>query len=68
MKKLTIEITDEAALKEAFPQLFTTETIVREVVDKSKLRKLANAYHEAGAAVPGVNAYYASEQEADGVQ
>lgn len=68
MKKLTIEITDEAALKAAFPQLFTTETIVREVVDKSKLRKLANAYHEVGTQIPGVTAYYASEQETDGVQ
>lgn len=66
IKKLTIEITDEALLAQHYPDLVTEETIVRKVVDKPRLRKLCNAMVAAGGAVPGVRAYYASDEVSGG--
>lgn len=62
INKLTIEITDQDALLAAYPAL---EIVVQnKLVDRKKLRPIVNALYEVGASVPGVRAYYASEENA----
>lgn len=64
VKKLTIKITDQAALLAAYPKLEKKVEITK--VDKSALRKIVNAYHDVGMEMPvGVEAYYASEKAAE---
>jgi len=52
-KMLTIEVTDEKAVLDTFPEVAG--------VDHHKLRPIVNAYYNIGRPVPGVKAYYASE-------
>ncbi len=63
IKKLTVEITDEAALAEAYPELVRTETVTVRKVDRSALYPVAKALYDIGRQVPGVKAYYATDQE-----
>lgn len=62
IRKLTIDIVDQEALLAAYPALKIV--IQQELVDRKKLRPIVNALHEVGATVPGVHAYYASEESA----
>ena len=67
-KKLTIKITDSEALKAAYPMIMETKTVVTEAPNKQLLRPIVNALYKVGQQVPGVHAYYASEEEGDEVQ
>lgn len=66
VKKLTIEIVDSEAIFAAYPAL-NREDFVKTVVDKSKLRKrmrpIVNSLYALEQQVPGVKAYFASEEE-----
>lgn len=59
VKKLTIEIVDEKALAEAFPELMREVKAL--VPNRQLLYPIAKAFHDIGRQVPGVNAYYAAE-------
>lgn len=61
VKKLTIEITDQDALLEAFPEVELVVT--QKKVDRQKLRPIVKAFHSVGRQVPGVHAFYAGEDE-----
>jgi len=63
VKKLTIRITDPDALKAAYPQIMEERTVVIKTPNKKLLRPIVNALYAIGQQVPGVNAYYASEEE-----
>lgn len=65
VKKLTIVITDIDALKAAYPQIVEEKTIVTQIPNRKLLRPIVNALHAIGQSVPGVEAYYASEQQSD---
>lgn len=60
VRKLTIDITDQAALAEAYPQIM--ETITTQVPNRQKLRDIVKACQVLRQKVPGVDAYYASER------
>lgn len=62
-KKLTIEITDPEALKAAYPQIMEEKTIVIKTPNRKLLRPIVNALYAIGQQVPGVNAYYASDEQ-----
>ena len=64
IKKLTVEIVDEKVLVENFPELVTPQTVTHYTVDRENLYPLVKAYHAIGKQVPGVHAYYASEEQA----
>lgn len=63
IKKLTIHITDEAALSAAFPQVM--ETVTTQVPNRQLLREIVKACAVLGQTVPGVDAFYAHEREAE---
>ena len=60
VKKLTIVITDPEAVLSAYPGVKLVVT--KETIDRKKLRPIVNALHDIGAQVPGVRAFYASEE------
>lgn len=64
VKKLTIKIVDPDALKAAYPQIMEERTVVIKTPNKKLLRPIVNALYAIGQQVPGVNAYYASDEEA----
>ena len=59
--KLTVEIYDEAALSEAFPEVI--KEVVERRPDREALYPLAKAYHGIGRQIPGVRAYYAGDEQ-----
>ena len=59
VRKLTVEITDEAALAAAFPEVMEQVTETRP--NRQKLYPIAKSLHAIGRQVPGVRAYYANE-------
>lgn len=59
-KVLTVEFTDEAAFAAAYPGFMETITITRP--NRKLAYPMIKAMHTAKVAVPGVNAYYASEE------
>lgn len=63
VRKLTIEITDPVALAAAYPQVMETKTIVTTFPNRELLRPIVKAMHSIGVQVPGVNAYYAADQQ-----
>ncbi len=68
VKKLTIEIHDTDAIFARLPKLNRdefTKTIVDETKLRSEIRPLVNALYDQGEQLPGVKAYYASDQQAE---
>lgn len=66
VKKLTIDIINPDEIFAAYPKL-KREDFLRTEIDEGKLRRAirptVNALYDMGQQVPGVKAYYASEQE-----
>jgi hypothetical protein len=61
IRKLTIHITDEAALAAAYPQVM--ETVTTQVPNRQLLREIVKACAVLGHVVPGVDAFFAFERE-----
>ena len=63
--KLTIKVVDIEALKAAYPQVVTEQTVVTQIPNRKLLRPIVNALHAIGQSVPGVEEYYAADQQAE---
>lgn len=63
IKKLTIEIVDEAALAAAYPQIMEEKVVTTTVPNRQLLRPIVKAMYNIGQQVPGVRAYYAHEED-----
>lgn len=60
LKKLTIEITDEKLLAEAYPEVMKSVMIYQP--DRQALYPIVKALYDINRQIPGVRAFYASEE------